>query len=333
MGNNEMKLPLLTRLKVLIMEVIIYVSTRSDGTLNRRLFNLLNPITSAPATNHINTIQISTSDVTIEPSRNLWFRLFIPTTPNSASLPLIVYFHGGGFTMYGPDSKIIDHLCSHVAARVPAVVASVNYRLAPEHKHPAQYEDGFDALKFIDARHYDVLPANTDLAKCFIGGDSAGANIAHHVTVRAVEQAQQFGKIRIVGMLGLQPFFGGEQRTESELRLRKAPLLSTEMTDAFWREFLPEGADRDHPAANVFGGGATLQNLDFPTSLVVVGGNDPLQDWDRRYVEWLRDCGKRVVVVEYPNAFHGFYAFPELPDFALLIHDVANFVQEQLNSN
>ncbi|XP_057808753.1 probable carboxylesterase 18 [Salvia miltiorrhiza] len=272
MGNNNIesrRLPLLTRLKLLISVLIGYLTTRSDGTLNRRVLKLVDLKASAPATKLINTIPISTSDITIDPSRDLWFRLFIPTTPNSASLPLIVYFHGGGFTKYGPDSKVFDHLCSHVAARVPAVVASVNYRLAPEHKCPSQYEDGFDALKFIDARHYDVLPANADLGRCFIGGDSAGGNIAHHVTVRAVEQAEQFHKIRIVGMLGLQPFFGGQQRTESELRLTKAPMLSVESTDMYWREFLPVGADRNHPAANVANSeaAAALTNLDFPTSL------------------------------------------------------------------
>ncbi|KAL1568353.1 putative carboxylesterase 18 [Salvia divinorum] len=313
--SNSGPLPLLTRLKLFLSELITYLTTRSDGSLNRRLFNLLDFKALAPSTKLINTIHVTTSDVTVDPSRNLWFRLFTPAT--STHVPLIVYFHGGGFTKYAPDSKVFDHLCSHLAARVPAVVASVNYRLAPDHKHPTQYEDGFDVLRFIDARHHDV---NADIGRCFVGGDSAGGNIAHHVTVRAVEEVEQFGKMRIVGLLGLQPFFGGEGRTESEVRLTKVP----GRMDRYWRDFLPEGADRDHPAANVCAG--DLTKLGFPPSLVVVGGRDPLQDWQRRYAEWLRTCGKRVVVVDYPNAFHAFYAFPELPEFDLLLDDVARFV-------
>lgn len=321
-GNmNPASLPLLTRFKLLMLDFM-----RNDTV--RKL--LADSKASAPATKRINAVTVSTSDITIDPSRNLWFRLFNPTTHSQNSLPLILYFHGGGFTKYGPDSKVFDHLCTHLAAGVPALVASVNYRLAPHHKCPSQYDDGFDALKFIDAHHSEILPSNTDLGKCFIGGDSAGGNIAHHVIARALESAEQFRSVRIVGMVGLQPFFGGEERTESELRLTKAPMISVDTTDGYWREFLPEGADRNHPAAHVF---ESKNLLNFPSALVIVGGNDPLQDWDRRYAEWLNKRGKRVAVVEYPNAFHGFYAFPEMPEFAFFIRDVAGFVQEQLNSN
>ncbi|KAI3454327.1 hypothetical protein Pfo_010990 [Paulownia fortunei] len=342
--KSQPELPFITRFKLHILALARNVYIRPDGTINRLVFSLIDIKASAPTTKLINTTRISTSDVTVDPSCNLWFRLFIPSTTNTnshsdKSLPFIVYFHGGGFTTYGPDTKSFDDLCSHLAAKVPAVIASINYRLAPEHKYPSQYEDGFDALKFIDAQNYAILPPNTDLNKCFIGGDSAGGNIAHHVTVRALQNAHQFDKIKITGILALQPFFGGEERTESELRLRNAPIIDVKKTDLLWRNFLPEGADRNHPAANVFGGGlnsetaAALTNLDFPSTLVIVGGNDPLQDWQRRYVEGLKNCGKEVELIEYPDAFHGFYGFPELPEFALLIDNVTDFIQKQAHSN
>ncbi|KAH6809369.1 hypothetical protein C2S51_027152 [Perilla frutescens var. frutescens] len=309
MGDSNIKsvplqLPLVIRIIIFMHDLVRDVCTRLDGTLNR-----------------------------LDPSRNLWFRLFVPSHADAEKLlPLIVYFHGSGFTNFGADTKFFNDLCSHLAAGVPAVIVSVNYRLTPEHKYPSQYEDGFDVLKFINA---NVLPAKADLGKCFIGGDSAGGNIAHHVTVRAIQNLEQFNNIRIIGHLGLQPFFGGEERTESELRLTRAPMITVKETDVFWRDFLPAGADRDHPAANVFGGRAnSLKNLDdFPSILVIIGGHDPLQDWDRRYVDWLKNFGKRVELIEYPNAFHGFYAFQGLSEFALLIEDVANFVWKQVNSN
>ncbi|KAG6390886.1 hypothetical protein SASPL_148631 [Salvia splendens] len=323
-------LPLVTRIKLLLLDLLTYISTRRDGTINRFLFGLVDSKTRAPATKVINKTRVSTSDITIDASRNLWLRLFSPATPASEPLPLLVYFHGGGFANYGPDTKYFDHLCSHLAAAIPAVVASINYRLTPNHRWPTQYEDGLEALKFIDTRRHDILPANADVSKCFIGGDSAGGNIAHHVTVGVAERKVRFEEIRIVGVVALQPFFGGEKRTESEVMLGdKAPVLSVKQTDEYWRAFLPEGADRDHPAANVFGKVA-LQELEFPASLVVVGGNDPLRDWDKRYVEWLESCGKRVVVANYPNAFHGFYTFPELPEFAFLLRDVNNFVTSSI---
>ncbi|EYU22277.1 hypothetical protein MIMGU_mgv1a018055mg [Erythranthe guttata] len=319
MASNS-DLPLITKFKLHVLRLSRRVYTRSDGTINRRLFSLIDIKASAPATKLIDKTAISTTDIPIDPSRNLWFRLFTPTT-------------------YGPDTKSFDDLCSHLATKVPAVIASVNYRLTPEHKYPTQYDDSFDALKFIDAQNYAVLPANTDLSRCFIGGDSAGGNIAHHVTIRAFQKTNHFEKIKIIGILSVQPFFGGEERTESEVRLASAPVIDVKMTDLLWRNFLPEGSDRNHPAANVFGGtelsaedAAALENLEFPNVLVIVGGNDPLQDWQRRYVNGLKNCGKQVELIEYSNAFHGFYSFQELPEFALLIEDVTNFIRKLAHS-
>ncbi|PIN19427.1 Arylacetamide deacetylase [Handroanthus impetiginosus] len=339
--RSQPELPIKTRFKLHILALARNFYIRRDGTINRRILSFIDVKASARATRFINTTRVSTSDISVDLSRTLWFRLFVPKNgiDSDKLLPLIVYFHGGGFTNYGPDSKSFDNLCSHLAAKVPAVVVSVNYRLAPEHKYPSQYDDGFDALKFIDAQKDGVLPANTNFKNCFVGGDSAGGNIAHHVTVRALENSNQFEKIRITGILLLQPFFGGEERTESELRLINAPMIDVKRTDLMWRNFLPTDADRNHPAANVFGGGvnseaaAALKNLDFPSTLVIMGGNDPLHDWQRRYVGGLKNCEKQVELIEYPNAFHGFYAFPEVPEFGLLIDNVKNFIQKQAHSN
>ncbi|KAL3824958.1 hypothetical protein ACJIZ3_020987 [Penstemon smallii] len=322
----------MTRLKLFAFEFGRSVCIRHDGTINRRILGLLDLKSSAPTTKLINTTAtvVSTSDITVDHSRDLWFRLFIPTTSDTKMLPLVFYFHGGGFTTLGPDSKSFDDLCSHIAAEIPAVVASVNYRLAPEYRYPSQYDDAFDALKFIDAQNYAVLPANTDLNKCFIAGDSSGGNIAHHTTFRACKNSHEFVKIKVKGFMALQPFFGGEERTESELRLINAPVINVERTDWMWRCFLPEGMDRNHYSAHVFGGGVEeMKSVEFPRSLVIIGGYDPLQDWQRKYVEWLENCGKEVELIEYPNAFHSVYSFPEVPEYDLLIKDVTKFVQKQ----
>ncbi|KAL3517172.1 hypothetical protein ACH5RR_024074 [Cinchona calisaya] len=91
-----------------------------------------------------------------------------------------------------------------------------------------------------------------------------------------------------------------------------------------WRNFLPEGANRNHEAANVFGGGSNCIKAEdvlageFPSEvLLFIGRFDTLQDWQKRYCEGLRKCGKEMKLVEYPNAIHGFYCFPQLPESAL----------------
>ncbi|KAL3628957.1 hypothetical protein CASFOL_028003 [Castilleja foliolosa] len=334
MSNNkniksQPDLQFITRLKLFVLALFERIHIRLD-TIKA----------SAPATKLIKTTIVSTSDVPIEPSRNLWFRLFVPSTitDQEKSLPLIVYFHGGGFIEYGPDTKTFDDLCSNLSARVPAVVTSFNYRLSPEHKYPSQYDDGLDALRFIDAQNYAILPASADLSKCFVMGDSAGGNIAHHVTVRALQNGNRFEKLKIIGVIGVQPFFGGEEHTESELRLTRVPIINVKKTDFLWKNFLPEGANRNHPATYVFGGpgsaaAAELKNLDFPRTLVIAGRFDVLRDWDVRYAEGLKRCGVEVKLIEYENAFHGFYGFPELPEFALLLDDVASFILKQENNN
>ncbi|GMP63056.1 hypothetical protein CsSME_00024899 [Camellia sinensis var. sinensis] len=252
----------------------------------------------------------SSSDITVDPSSNLWFHLYLPSSSSSTTtlLPLLIYFHGGGFLSSAANSKTYDLLCRNLAAHLRVTVASVNYRLVPNHGYPSQYDDGFETLKFIDAHNYAVLPSNIDLNRCFLAGDSAGGNIAHHVAVRYGRH--EFEKLNIIGLVEIQPFFGGEERSESELRLNRAPFLNVKRTDWMWRSFLPIGSDRNHEAVS---GGDVSAAVKFQATLVVVGGGDPLQDWQRSYVEGLKKSGKEVKLIESPNAIHGFYIFPELP--------------------
>ncbi|KAH7833761.1 hypothetical protein Vadar_009417 [Vaccinium darrowii] len=189
---------------------------------NQRPLLKLVSFTSPPNPIPINGVY--SSDVTVDPSRNLWFRIFVPPTATQP-LPVIVFFHGGGFALLTADAKVYDAVCRRFALEISAVVVSVNYRLAPEHRYPAQYDDGFDVLKFLDERKSQELPENADLSCCFLAGDSAGGNIAHHVAKRASESV--FTQLKVIGLVAIQPFFGGEERTDSE----KKPSLQWRLQD------------------------------------------------------------------------------------------------------
>ncbi|KAJ4713886.1 Alpha/beta hydrolase-3 [Melia azedarach] len=319
-------LPWRTRLFISAMSFAVDASCRRNMTVNRFLFNLLDTKCS-PSSKPINGVK--TSDITVDESRDLWFRLFTPTDLTlTASLPVIVYFHGGGFVFMAANSKGFDDYCRKLARELPAVVISVNYRLAPEHRYPCQYEDGIDVLKFIDSTNIEGFPDFADLKRCFLAGDSAGGNLAHNVAVLANEHS--FNKVKLSGIIAIQPFFGGEERTESETRLVGAPLVSMERADWMWKAFLPEGSNRDHAVVNVFGSnGVDISGVKFPATLVIVGKFDPLQDWQKRYYEGLKKCGKEAYLIEYPNACHGFYFFPELKEFSLFIKEVKEFLQKQ----
>ncbi|OEL35857.1 putative carboxylesterase 18 [Dichanthelium oligosanthes] len=229
----------------------------------------------------------------------------------------------GVLSLLDPPVPAIPSTCAS------AVVLSVDYRRTPEHRFPAPYDDGLAALKFLDDPKKHPVPL--DVSRCFIAGDSAGANVAHHVARRYAANPSFFTNVRLAGLVAIQPFFGGEERTPSELRLDSAaPIVSIASTDWMWRAFLPPGADRTHEAAN-FASPAAAAGLDcpaFPPVLLAIGGYDPLQDWQRRYGEMLRARGKSVRVVEYPNAIHGFYTIPMFDDACDLMIRIAEFIAD-----
>ncbi|PSS19364.1 Carboxylesterase [Actinidia chinensis var. chinensis] len=318
-------LPWKTRLLVARLSFACDYTRRSNGTVNRLLMNFLDA-KSPPSDKPMNGV--TSSDITVDASRNLWFRLFTPV--DADKLPVIVYFHGGGFVFFSASTKPYDEFCRRLAKNIPAVVVSVNYRLAPEHRFPAQFDDAFDALKFLDAK---FLPPNADVSRCFIAGDSAGGNIAHQVALRsaAADAEGGFRRLRIAGVIAIQPFFGGEERTESELKLTHMPILNMELSDWMWKAFLPEGSNRNHEGVNFLSDpkSAHISGLNFPATMVFVGGFDPLQDLQRKYYDWLKKSGKEAYLVEYPQAIHAFYVFPELPEASQLINDVRDFIQKQ----
>ncbi|RLM61389.1 hypothetical protein C2845_PM14G14610 [Panicum miliaceum] len=209
-------------------------------------------------------------------------------------------------------SRPYDALCRRLCRELGAVVVSVDYRLAPRQRFPAAYDDGVAALRYLGAS--SAVPA-ADLSSCFLAGDSAGGNIAHHV-------AQRWAALRVAGVILVQPFFGGEERTGAEVALDKAcRSLSIAAADYYWREFLPEGATRDHAAAHVCAEDAEVAES-FPPVMVMISGFDLLKDWQARYVEALRGKGKPVKVVEYPDAIHSFHVFPEIADTGELLEEV-----------
>uniref|UniRef100_A0A1D1XN57 Putative carboxylesterase 18 n=1 Tax=Anthurium amnicola TaxID=1678845 RepID=A0A1D1XN57_9ARAE len=325
-----------TRLFVSLVSLIADAVRRPDGTVRRYLSRF--DLTVAPNPEPVRGVR--TADVTVDPDRGLWFRLFLPDAAGSGGtstkLPVVVFFHGGGFAFLSPSSLAYDAACRRICRNTGAAIVSVNYRLSPEHRCPAPYVDGLDVLRFL---HTGARPCGgdqllvrrffevADLSSCFLAGDSAGGNIAHHVARRwiAAGESPARGGVALAGLVAIQPYFGGEGRVESEIRLSGVPLVNTERTDWFWKAFLPEGADRDHEAANPE---ASVEGLEegFPPAMVVVGGFDPLQDWQRRYYEGLKGKGKEARLVEYPAAIHAFYVFPELKGSAALVEELRGFI-------
>nr|BAJ94817.1 predicted protein [Hordeum vulgare subsp. vulgare] len=323
-------LPWSVRLQLFALVTTNDIAQRRDGTVNRFLFSFGDR--QSPARPRPDAHGVRSADVTVDASRSLWARVYSPAAAAAGQtpLPVLVYFHGGGFTLLSAASTPIDGMCRRFCRELGAVVVSVNYRLAPEHRYPAAYDDCVDVLRYLGD---PGLPADVsvpvDLSRCFLGGDSAGGNIVHHVAQRWTGAPPRNSPVRLAGIILLQPYFGGEERTEAEQRLEGvAPVVNMRRSDWAWRAFLPEGADRNHPAAHVTGEAGPEPELaeSFPPAMVAVGGLDPLQDWQRRYGAMLRRKGKAVNVLEFPDAIHAFYCFPELPDSGRLVEEMRAFI-------
>ncbi|KAH0855535.1 hypothetical protein HID58_007927, partial [Brassica napus] len=128
--------------------------------------------------------------ITVSHSNSTWMRLYVPVTAlndgvSSKKLPLVVYYHGGGFVICSVDFKPFHDFCNRMARELNAVVASPSYRLAPEHRLPAAYDDGVDALRFIRTSDDEWIKSHADLSNCFPHGDKRWWYLAYNVGLRS----------------------------------------------------------------------------------------------------------------------------------------------------
>nr|XP_043638702.1 probable carboxylesterase 18 [Erigeron canadensis] len=333
--DAKLDLPCKTRISLGVIGIYIDLCMKKDGTVWRWLANIFppkNPPTRKPMDG------IDTYDIVVDPTTNVWFRVYVPTTElKIEDLPLFIYYHGGGYSLLNTDTKMYDDLCRQICTKLPCIVISPEYGLAPEYKYPSQFDDGVSVLTFLDDPENlkKILLPNLNVSRCFIAGDSAGGNLAHFVTLRATQMQTKFKQLKVIGLLAIQPFFGGEERTNSESELSgKVPFLNLKRTDWFWKAFLPEGEgyDRDHPSVNVSGPRAIdISKVDFPKTMVVVGGFDILKDRQLSYAQYLKNAGTEVEIEEYPNMFHDFITFPELPEADQFISQAKEFVYGLFN--
>jgi len=338
-NESKMVVPLNTWVLISNFKLAYNLLRRPDGTFNRHLAEFLDRKVAANA----NPVDgVFSFDVIVDRATNLLCRIYRPSNgeeqlnvsdlekpvrsePDDSDtdvvVPVIVFFHGGSFAHSSANSAIYDTLCRRLVGLCNAVVVSVNYRRAPENRYPSAYDDGWTALNWVKTRPW--LESKGSKVHIFLAGDSSGGNIAHHVALRASES-----DIEIRGNMLLNPMFGGETRTESEKRLDAKYFVSVQDRDWYWRAFLPEDADRDHPACNPFGPKSTsLEGTKFPKSFVVVAGLDLVQDWQLAYVEGLKKAGKDVKHLYLEKATIGFYLLPNNAHFHTVMDEIKQFVR------
>ena len=110
---------------------------------------------------------------TLNQSNKTWIRIFLPKqAPDNtfpSKLPLIVYFHGGGFIRYSASPTVFHDFCANIAIDVNAIIVSVDYRLAPEHRLPAAYDDAVETLHLIKTDQDEWLTKYADFSDTYYG--------------------------------------------------------------------------------------------------------------------------------------------------------------------
>ncbi|KAI3472097.1 hypothetical protein Pfo_029385 [Paulownia fortunei] len=272
-------------------------------------------------------------DCLFDEKHNLHLRLYKPRLPSAAKLPVVYFFHGGGFCVGSRTWPNCHSCCLRLASALQVLVVAPDYRLAPEHRLPAALDDALNAVKWLQNQALlsnscgadEWLAEGIDFGRVFIVGDSSGGNLAHHLAVELRRGSPGLAPVRVRGYVLMAPFFGGTVRTKSEAEGPPEQFLNLEILDRFWRLSVPTGNTADHPLANPFGPSSpSLDCAKLDPILVLVGGSEVMKDRIEDYSKRLKEMGKEIEYVVFQGKQHGFFVNEPFSD-------VANKVLQKIN--
>ena len=275
--------------KELDTELLPFVRIYKDGSVERLIGSpYVPPSPQDPETG------VSSKDITISLNPSISARLYLPKLDETAQtqnqkLPILVYYHGGGFCVESAFSSDHQQFLNSLVAQAQVVAVSVEYRLAPEHRLPVAFEDSWAALQWVasasDSNSTDEdnigvneepwLVNHGDFKRVFVGGDSAGATIAHNIVMRAGAESLR-GGVKILGSFLTHPYFWGSEPVGSE-PIEGHDKALPQVVWNFTYEAAPGGIDS--PCINPTGPEApSLAGLGCSRLLVTVAEKDELRD-------------------------------------------------------
>jgi acetyl esterase len=251
--------------------------------------------------------------------RQLPARLYLPKAQASSAspLPLLVYFHGGGFAICDLDTH--DSLCRHLCKTSNYAILSVDYRLAPEHRFPAAVDDGLATVRWLAKEGAARL--GIDPLRIVVGGDSAGGNLATVTAIRARDE----GGCKLAGQILIYPVTDYyEPGTPSILHCADGYGLTREDLIWYWGQYLHDPSLAASPLASPL---KTPDLTGLPPALIITAAYDPLCDEGIAYAKRLDQAGCSLLHLHYPKMIHGFVSMIGLlPDAKEAIHKIASWL-------
>jgi acetyl esterase len=248
-------------------------------------------------------------------------RLYTPATSTSDAhgllLPVLLYFHGGGYCVGSLDSH--DSLCRALTALTPCCVLNVAYRLAPEHKFPTAVHDAQDAYQWLLS---NGSSHGVDAQRVAVGGDSAGGTLATVLTIAA----RNTGWPQPVLQALLYPCTTARQDTGSHKRLAQGYLLEAPTLQWMFNNYLRDAADRTDWRF------APLEAADLSRlapAFIALAEFDPLVDEGILYAEKLKAAGVSIHLKVYEGMTHDFARLGNIVrDASLVREDIAHALAE-----
>lgn len=237
---------------------------------------------------HVNDLSIANQHADIP------IRCYYPKKEN-VSYPILVYFHGGGFVVGGLDE--VDQTCRLLCAKTEALVVSVGYRLAPEHKHPAAIEDAIHTVEWLHEYADDL---NGDKTRIAIAGDSSGGNLT--AVLGQHFACHQF--IKILYQVMICPSLDYSREHPSKVKFASDSLLDKELRYWFAYKYLKE----EHDWSSTLVSPLLTEDITLvPPALILTAEYDPLIDEAKLYVDKLKQSNIPVEHICFPGLVHGFF--------------------------
>ena len=228
------------------------------------------------------------------PAGEIPVRLYKPESSGGGALPVLVFFHGGGWVVCNLETH--DTVCRQLANAVGCAVVAVDYRLAPEHKYPAAAEDSYAATKWV-AENAETFGG--DPSRVAVGGDSAGGNLATVVCLMARER----GAFMPVCQILLYPVVDYNFERPSYHENAEGYVLTESAMRWFWDCYLECDEDGYEPYASPI---RAESLVGLPPALVITSEYDPLRDEGEAFAARLGESGVPVEHTRYEGMIHPF---------------------------